>query len=63
MGIGLILKSERKNQKITQNRIAKHIDVSKYTLSRFETGKVDLKFEKVRLYADYLGFEIRLLKK
>ena len=53
----------RKNQKVRQNKVASHLGVSRYTLNRFEKGKVELKLDKLQLYADYLGYEIRLLKK
>jgi transcriptional regulator with XRE-family HTH domain len=53
----------RKSKKIKQNSIAEHIGITKSALSRYETGKTVMGFNKVQKYAEYLDLEIRLLIK
>ena len=55
--------SARKSRKIKQITIADHIGITKSALSRYETGKTAMGFNKVQKYAEYLDLEVRLLIK
>ncbi len=39
---GQYYKAKRRNLKLSQTEVAKGIGVSRYTLARYETGKVDI---------------------
>ena len=53
----------RKEQKISQDRLAKDIGISRATLSSFENGRgVDIGFKKVLHIIDYLQYEITIKK-
>ncbi len=53
----------RKEKKVRQYNVANHIKVTSVTLSRYEKGTRKMTFDNVCEYADYLGYELRLLKK
>jgi len=54
----------RKEQKISQDRLAKDIGISRATLSSFENGRsVDIGFKKVLDIIDYLQYEIVIKQK
>lgn len=53
----------RKLKKTKQVDVAYYIGVSKTTMSRFESGKYEMSTKKLEKYAEYLEYEIRLLKK
>lgn len=53
----------RKEQKLDQKDMLKRLGVNKTTLSRYERKKRNMPFEVMKIYADLLGYEIRLLKK
>ena len=63
MDIIKILTQERKKQKVSQQEIAENIYCSKTLISRLEAKKSIPNYNYIERYADYLGFEIRLLKK
>lgn len=53
----------RKEKKITQKEVAKHIGVNKITVGRYENRIRAISGEQLIKYADLLGYELRLLKK
>jgi len=53
----------RKQQKIKQKIAAKHLEVNDDTMSRYEAKKRKMPHDLLVKYANYLGYEIRLLKK
>lgn len=55
--------SVRKSRKIKQIAVADYIGMTKSALSRYETGKTAMGFNRVQKYAEYLDLEIRLLIK
>ena len=63
MDIISVLIKERKKQKVTQTSIASFIGCSKTLISRLESKKSIPNWNYIQQYADYLDFEIRLLKK
>lgn len=63
MDIVKILSKERKAKKIKSKDIASFIGMSPGMFSRFESGKSVPNWNYIEQFADYLDFEIRLLKK
>lgn len=54
----------RKKQGISQIQMAKHLNISRATLSAFEAGRAgDVGLKKVIAMLDYLGFEFRIREK
>ena len=53
----------RKDQRVDQKDIIRFIGVNNTTLSRYESKKRKIPFDKLIKYAEYFGYEIRLLKK
>jgi transcriptional regulator with XRE-family HTH domain len=53
----------RKDRKIDQKHLLRILGINKTTMSRYESGKRKMPFDIILKYADYLGYEIRLLKK
>ncbi len=54
----------RKYKKITQAQLATDLNMSRATISNFETGKaVNIGFNKVIEIMDYVGFELILKEK
>jgi predicted transcriptional regulator len=53
----------RKDRRIKQSSVANHIGITRSSLSRYESGHTEMTFDKIELYASFLGFEIRLLLK
>jgi len=54
----------RKEQKISQDRLAKDLGISRATLSSFENGRgVDIGFKKVLDIIAYLQYEIVIKQK
>lgn len=51
----------RKKMKIKQVDIAKHLGVTKSTLSRYENGTRDISSELQDKYAKYIGIQILLI--
>lgn len=57
------LKQVKKSNQVRQYKLAKHIGITPVTLSRYESDKREMPLIIAVKYADYLGYEIRLLKK
>jgi len=53
----------RKDRKIDQSHLKSYIGVNGITLSRYESKKRKIPFGVLVKYAEYFGYEIRLLKK
>ena len=53
----------RKQQRVDQKDIIRFIGVNGTTLSRYESKKRNIPFDALKKYAEYFGYEIRLLKK
>lgn len=53
----------RKQQRVDQKDIIRFIGVNGTTLSRYESKKRNIPFDVLKKYAEYFGYEIRLLKK
>ncbi|MCK9236991.1 helix-turn-helix domain-containing protein [Thiopseudomonas acetoxidans] len=54
----------RKEQGISQVLMAEHLQISRATLSAFETGRAgDIGLKKVIAMLDYLGYELNLREK
>jgi len=61
---GKLISIYRKKQKISQETLAKDLNISRATLSAFENSSgVDIGIRKVFQIVDYLGFEITLHEK
>ncbi|MDN5113054.1 helix-turn-helix domain-containing protein [Aliarcobacter butzleri] len=54
----------RKNKNISQQTISKDLNISRATISNFESGtSFDIGLKKVLQIIDYLGYEINLKEK
>lgn len=53
----------RKDKKVYQNDLLNHFGVNGTTLSKYESKKREMPFKVMKKYAEYFGYEIRLLKK
>ncbi len=54
----------RKQNKITQEQMARDLRISRATISSFENGKAsDIGIKKVIQIVDYLGFELSIKEK
>lgn len=54
----------RKNKNISQQTISKDLNISRATISNFESGtSSDIGLKKVLQIVDYLGYEISLKEK
>ena len=54
----------RKNKNISQQTISKDLNISRATISNFESGtSSDIGLKKVLQIVDYLGYEINLKEK
>ncbi|GAB7028072.1 helix-turn-helix domain-containing protein [Geotalea toluenoxydans] len=59
--IGHYIRDERKRRKISQERIARDLGMSRATISQIETGTVqDIGVRKLIRILDYLGLELRV---
>jgi transcriptional regulator with XRE-family HTH domain len=54
---------ERKRLSVKQKDIAKHLGCTAATLNRYEKGNRDISSAMVDKYADYLGYELKLMIK
>jgi len=54
---------ERKIRGLSQASVSRYIGISKQLMSRMEGGKSIPNMNWIEEYADYLGYEVRLLKK
>jgi transcriptional regulator with XRE-family HTH domain len=57
------LVEERRAKKIKQSEVAYHLGITRSKMSRFERGFDKETNHIIDNYAEYLGYEIRLLKK
>lgn len=62
MDIIKVLVKERKSKGIKQKQIADFIGISGSLMSRLESGTIHPNLNYVVQFADYLGYELRLLK-
>jgi transcriptional regulator with XRE-family HTH domain len=53
----------RKEQGISQKEMANILNVTSVSLNRYEKNKREIPHRLLVKYADYLGYELRLLKK
>lgn len=56
--IGKILKTMRKEAKITQEEISKNTEFARNTISQYETGEIQPTFETIEKIADICGYDI-----
>lgn len=62
--LGKELASLRKSKNISQQTISKDLNISRATISNFESGtNSDIGLKKVLQIIDYLGYEINLKEK
>ena len=62
--LGKELATLRKSKKISQQAISKDLNISRATVSNFESGtSSDIGLKKVLQIIDYLGYEINLKEK
>lgn len=57
--LGYVLKSERKAKKIYQPQVAKMLNVSKMTVSYWESGKHSMSAEQLKNYCEVLGISVQ----
>ena len=63
-GLGKELATLRKSKNISQQAISKDLNISRATISNFESGtSSDIGLKKVLQIIDYLGYEINLKEK
>jgi len=53
----------RKQQRVKQYKVAEFIGVNRSTMSRYEKKIREISIDHLIMYAEYLGYELRLLKK
>lgn len=63
MSIFESLIDQRKKQKVTQKEMSLYLKITPASLNRYEKLNRKITSELIDQYAEYLGFEIRLLKK
>lgn len=56
--IGNIIKYMRVKRKLTQEQLAKEINIGRTTLSDYEREKTDINFETIKKICDVCNFEI-----
>jgi transcriptional regulator with XRE-family HTH domain len=54
---------ERKIRKVKQKDMAKHLNISPWTLNNYERGRRRISLDFAEKYADYLGYELKLMLK
>ena len=54
---------ERKIRKVKQKDMAKHLNISPWTLNNYERGRRRISLEFIEDYADYLGLELKIMLK
>ena len=57
------LVQERRMRHITQSKVASHLNITPSTLWRYETKQRLISYDLFVLYADYLGYEIKITLK
>ena len=63
MDIVDILVQTRKEKKLTQKPIYETMGVNQATFSRYDKKKRPMSLPQLEVYADLVGYELRLLKK
>ena len=64
MDLGKTIATIRKDKHISQQELASDLNISRATISNFETGSgADIGLKKVIQIADYLGYELNLKEK
>jgi len=63
MNILVKLSEIRREKKIKQNEIASYLRVSDATMNRYEQGIRKIPLSQVEKYAEYLGYELKLMVK
>ena len=53
----------RKDKRVQQKQMLKHLGINPLTMSYYESGKRKMPFAVMEKYAEFFGYEIRLLKK
>ena len=53
----------RKSKNIRQEKIADYLRVNTTTMSRYENGKRVIPYDKLLMYVEYLGYELKLMVK
>lgn len=53
----------RKEKKVSQDDLTGTLGINSTTLSRYESGRRKMPYDVLVKYAEYLGYEIRLIKK
>ena len=62
--LGKELEKKKKSKNISQQAISKDLNISRATISNFESGtSSDIGLKKVLQIIDYLGYEINLKEK
>lgn len=61
--MGNRLKNIMRREKVSAYRLSKDLEIDKGNLSKFLNGKANYSLEKLALIADYLGYDIELVKR
>jgi len=61
--MGNRLKDIMEREKISAYRLSKDLELDKGHLSRFLNGKAEYSVKKLTIIADYLGYDIELIKR
>ena len=61
--MGNRLKDIMRREKISAYRLSKDLELDKGHLSRFLNGKAEYSVKKLTIIADYLGYDIELVKR
>ncbi len=61
--MGNRLKDIMRREKISAYRLSKDLELDKGHLSRFLNGKAEYSVKKLTVIADYLGYDIELVKR
>ncbi|MDD4358077.1 MAG: helix-turn-helix transcriptional regulator [Smithellaceae bacterium] len=61
--MGNRLKDIMRREKVSAYRLSKDLELDKGHLSRFLNGKAEYSVKKLTVIADYLGYDIELVKR
>lgn len=53
----------RKDKRVDQKYLAQYLNITSTTMSRYESGKRHIPVDLLIKYADYLGYELKLMVK
>lgn len=56
---GIVISSKRKRKNITQQALGDVLDVSKATISRYESGQLDMPLSNLPIISDFCDFRLR----